>query len=91
MVKPRHGSLGDQRTRCHQADTLVRVFEENARVVAAGTPIMEVGDPSDLEAEIELLSSDAVNVNPGAEVSIGQWGGSAPLRGRVTLVEPEHF
>ena len=34
---------------------------------------MEVGDPSDLEAEIELLSSDAVNVNPGAEVSIGQW------------------
>lgn len=71
--------------------SVLNVFEENARVVAAGTPIMEVGDPSDLEAEIELLSSDAVNVKPGAEVSIGQWGGSAPLRGRVALVEPGAF
>ena len=49
---------------------------------------MEVGDPSDLEAEVELLSSDAVGVQPGAEVSIEQWGGSQPLRGKVTVVEP---
>jgi HlyD family secretion protein len=49
---------------------------------------MEVGDPTDLEAEIELLSSDAVGVQPGAEVSIEQWGGEKPLRGKVTLVEP---
>jgi len=49
---------------------------------------MEVGDPADLEAEIELLSSDAVSVQPGAEVSIEKWGGDAPLRGRVSMVEP---
>jgi HlyD family secretion protein len=67
------------------------VQEESARVVAAGTPLMEVGDPTDLEAEIELLSSDAVGVQPGAEVSIEQWGGSSPLRGKVAVVEPGGF
>ncbi len=67
---------------------VLSVQEESARTVAAGVALMEVGDPTDLEAEIELLSSDAVGVQPGAEVSIEQWGGAAPLRGKVTVVEP---
>jgi len=70
---------------------VLNVFEESARPVTPGLPIMEVGDPGDLEAEIELLSSDAVNVKPGAEVSIEQWGGGQPLRGKVALVEPGAF
>lgn len=70
---------------------VLNVFEESARPVAPGLPVMEVGDPKDIEAEIELLSSDAVNVRPGADVSIEQWGGGDPLRGKVTLVEPGAF
>ena len=70
---------------------VLNVFEESARVVAADTPIMEVGDPNDLEVEVELLSSDAVNVRVGAEVSIQEWGGNMPLSGKVTLVEPRAF
>jgi len=70
---------------------VLNVFEESARPVTPGLPIMEVGDPKDLEAEIELLSSDAVNVKPGADVSIEQWGGGEPLRGKVVLVEPGAF
>jgi HlyD family secretion protein len=70
---------------------VLNVFEESARVIAADTPIMEVGDPTDLEVEVELLSSDAVNVERGADVSIGQWGGGLPLRGKVALVEPGAF
>jgi HlyD family secretion protein len=70
---------------------VLNVYEESARVVTPATPIMEVGDPRDLEAEIELLSSDAVGVSPGADVSIEQWGGEAPLRGRVSIVEPGAF
>lgn len=70
---------------------VLNVYEESARMLAAGTQIMEVGDYTDLEAEIELLSSDAVGVQPGAEVSIEQWGGEAPLRGKVTVVEPGGF
>lgn len=67
---------------------VLNVLEESARTVPAGTPILEVGDPTDLESEIELLSSDAVGVKIGADVSIEQWGGDAPLRGKVTMVEP---
>lgn len=67
---------------------VLNVFEESARMLTAGTSIMEVGDPTDLEAEIELLSSDAVGVKPGAKVSIEQWGGEKPLQGKVTVVEP---
>ena len=67
---------------------VLNVFEESARMLTAGTQIMEVGDTTDIESEIELLSSDAVGVQPGAEVSIEQWGGDAPLRGKVTVVEP---
>lgn len=70
---------------------VLNVMEENARIVVAGTPIMEIGDPRDLEAEIELLSSDAVGVRPGAEVSIEQWGGDRPLRGKVEVIEPGGF
>ncbi len=67
---------------------VLNVTEESARILLAGASIMEVGDPTDLEAEIELLSSDAVGVQPGADVSIEQWGGDRPLRGRVIVVEP---
>ncbi len=70
---------------------ILNVYEENARTVTPGLPIMEVGDLRDLEAEIELLSSDAAGVAVGADVSIEQWGGEKPLRGRVTVVEPGGF
>ncbi len=70
---------------------VLKVQEESARLLTAGSPIMEVGDPTDLEAEIELLSSDAIAVQPGAEVSIEQWGGEQPLRGTVVMVEPGGF
>lgn len=70
---------------------VLNVFEESARPVASGLALLEVGDPTDLEAEIELLSSDAVAVRPGAEVSIEQWGGDRPLRGQVTVIEPGGF
>ena len=67
---------------------ILKVIEENARVVPAATPLLEVGDPRDMEAEIELLSADAAGVRVGADVSIEHWGGDRPLKGRVSLVEP---
>jgi HlyD family secretion protein len=70
---------------------VLNVFEESARPVTPGLPLLEVGDPADLEAEIELLSSDAVAVRVGAEVSIEHWGGERPLRGKVTVIEPGGF
>ena len=60
-------------------------------VVNAGTPILEVGDPADIEIEAEILSRDAVAIKPGADALVEQWGGDAPLKARVRLVEPAGF
>ncbi|MFP4003797.1 MAG: efflux RND transporter periplasmic adaptor subunit, partial [Alphaproteobacteria bacterium] len=68
---------------------ILRVLQESESVVAAGTPLVEIGDPrGDLEIVAELLSADAVRVSPGDRVIIGKWGGDAPLSGRVERVEP---
>jgi HlyD family secretion protein len=64
---------------------------ESEAVVAAGEPLLEVGDPDRLEIVSDLLSSDAVRVNPGQPVQVVQWGGEAPLRARVRRVEPSGF
>lgn len=70
---------------------ILRVLQESARVVPSGFPLMEVGDPTDLEARIEVLSRDGVAVSPGARVILEQWGGTQPLNARVRLVEPSAF
>jgi HlyD family secretion protein len=70
---------------------ILRVFQESARVVPAGFALLEVGDPADLEARIEVLSRDGVAIKPGARVTLEQWGGSEPLQARVRLVEPSAF
>ena len=57
----------------------------------AGTPLLEIGNPVDLEIVVDLLSADAVRVDPGDEVLIEQWGGGEPLHGRVRRVEPYGF
>jgi len=70
---------------------ILRVFQESARVVSGGFPLLEVGDATDLEVRIEVLSRDGVAIRPGARVMLEQWGGSAPLAARVRLVEPSAF
>jgi HlyD family secretion protein len=70
---------------------ILRVQQESAMMVTPGTPILEIGDPADLEIEAEILSRDAVNMKPGAEVLVDQWGGNVPLKARVRRVEPAAF
>lgn len=68
-----------------------RVLQKSAAVVAAGTNLLEIGDPTDLEVEIDVLSRDAVRVERGAPVLLEHWGGERPLHGSVRLVEPSAF
>ncbi len=67
---------------------ILRIEDPSERVVAAGAPLMTVGDLSKLEIVIELLSSEAVKVKPGMQVIIDGWGGSQPLKAKVQRVEP---
>jgi HlyD family secretion protein len=70
---------------------ILRVPEESSRIVNLGTTLMEIGDPSDLEIVIEVLSRDGAAVTPGTKVEFEQWGGGEPLQGTVRLVEPAAF
>ncbi len=73
------------------AGRVLHVFQESERPVAAGTPLLDLGDPADLEVVVELLSRDGAALAPGAPVELEQWGGPKPLEARVRLVEPAAF
>jgi HlyD family secretion protein len=70
---------------------VLRLFEESSRALTTGTPLMEIGDPADLEVVVETLSRDGASITPGTRVLLEHWGGEAPLEARVRLVEPAAF
>ncbi len=70
---------------------VLRVLQKSAGVVQAGTPLLEVGDPEALEVVVDLLTTDAVHIQPGTPVAIEGWGGDQPIAGRVRKVEPSAF
>ncbi|MDB4473750.1 HlyD family efflux transporter periplasmic adaptor subunit [Opitutaceae bacterium] len=70
---------------------VLRVLQESSRVVTGGVPILEVGDSTDLEVRVEVLSRDGVAIEPGARVWLEQWGGDFDLEARVRWVEPAAF
>ena len=70
---------------------VLRVLEESSRVVMSGLPLVEIGNPADLEVVVEVLSRDGAAIQPGTRVELEQWGGPEPLEARVRLVEPAAF
>ncbi|MEW8487932.1 MAG: HlyD family efflux transporter periplasmic adaptor subunit, partial [Candidatus Thiodiazotropha sp.] len=70
---------------------ILKILHKSEGVVAAGEPLVEIGDPTDLEIVADLLSSDAVKVEQGQRVIIENWGGDKPLEGAVRRVEPFGF
>ncbi|MFZ2158823.1 MAG: HlyD family efflux transporter periplasmic adaptor subunit [Bradyrhizobium sp.] len=69
---------------------VLRIIQDSEAVVQAGTPLIDIGDPADLEVVADLLSTDAVQIKVGAPVRIDGWGG-APMEGRVVRVDPAGF
>jgi HlyD family secretion protein len=71
---------------------ILKIHHECKGVVTAGQPILEVGDTSRLEIEIDVLSEDAVALSPGMRVLFHRWGkNQQPLEGRVRTIEPVGF
>lgn len=93
-------SAGDERTALNGWNfpiyspidgSVLRVMQESSAVVTPGAPLVELGNPSDLEVEIDVLSRDAVRIHPGDLVLLEHWGGAKPLEARVRVVEPSGF
>ncbi|WP_417320668.1 efflux RND transporter periplasmic adaptor subunit [Emcibacter sp.] len=70
---------------------VLRVMHKSEGVIAIGTPLAEIGDPANLEIVVEMLSRDAVKVQPGDRALIRRWGGEEEIDARVRLVEPSGF
>lgn len=66
---------------------VLRVLTESEQVVQAATPLVEIGDPANLEIVSDLLSRDAVRIAVGAEAEILNWGGP-PLSAQVSRIDP---
>lgn len=68
---------------------ILRIMQESETTLPAGAPVMEIGDiEGDLEVVVELISSDAVQVEPGQRALIEDWGGPQVLEGEVLRIDP---
>lgn len=85
------GPSGALPVRAPASGLVLRVLREDAGPVAAGEPLLEIGDPTSLEVVVDVLSSDAARIQPGMPARIEAWGGDSVLPGRVSSVEPSAF
>jgi len=69
------------------AGHVLKILQENEQVVLQGTPLVEIGDPDELELVVELLSTEAVRVQPGAPATVEGWGGPE-FPAKVERIEP---
>lgn len=90
LAEPANGVRAPTQLRSPAGGSVLRVLRESEQVVQAGEPIMQIGDPRDIDVIVELLSTDAVAVRPGAPARIEGWGGP-PLAARVRRVEPSGY
>ncbi|MFT4583373.1 MAG: HlyD family secretion protein [Gammaproteobacteria bacterium] len=86
-----HGACACVVMRAPVDGRILRILQQSERVVAAATPLVEIGNARDLEIVVDLLSSDAVKVLPGQRTIIERWGGTTILEGNVRVVEPFGF
>jgi HlyD family secretion protein len=69
---------------------VLRVAQTSEATLPAGADLLEIGDPARMEVVAELLTTDAVQAQPGRRAVIERWGGP-PVEGRVRRVEPAAF
>ncbi|MBS2027600.1 MAG: efflux RND transporter periplasmic adaptor subunit [Deltaproteobacteria bacterium] len=70
---------------------VLRVLRESSGAVGVGTPLLELGNPLEAEVVVDLLTQDAMQVQPGMPVALSDWGSGAPLAGHVRRVDPAAF
>lgn len=73
------------------ASRVLQIHRESEGVVATGEALLEIGDPAALEVAVDVLSADAVRIQPGTRVQLLRWGGSQVLEAVVRTTEPTGF
>lgn len=70
---------------------VLRLLQESAQSVTAGTPLLEIGDVAKLEIVIDVLSADALKIKPGNLILVQAGSGVPTLKAKVRQVEPSAF
>jgi HlyD family secretion protein len=96
LLQVRDGATGKPSARHWEVRTpvagqVLKVVQESEATVAMGAPLLEIGQPAELEVVVDVLSTDAVQIKPSAPVRFLRWGMPEPLAGRVRRVEPAAF
>jgi HlyD family secretion protein len=96
LIEPSSDLGADQASYCIRvyapvSGRVIRIVTESETVVQSGAPLLELGDPADLEIAVDLLSIDAVRIQEGAKAEIVSWGGAKRLHAVVSRIEPTGF
>jgi len=70
---------------------ILKIVQESEAVVSLGAPLVELGDPGDLEIAVDVLTTEAIRIMEGDKVIVTRWGGPTDLQGAVRRVEPSAF
>jgi HlyD family secretion protein len=73
------------------AAQVLKVYRDSEGVVSAGAPLLDVGDPGQLEVLLDMLTAEAAQLQAGGPALLSQWGGAGTLQARVRRVEPQAF
>lgn len=77
--------------RSPESGQVLKIPHKSEGSVSAGQPLIELGNPRALEVEVDVLSADAVRIQPGTRVLFERWGGEGVLEGAVRVIEPGAF
>jgi HlyD family secretion protein len=70
---------------------ILRLYEECERIVTAGSPIAEIGDPDRLEIVVDVLTEDAGRLEVGAPARVTTGAHGDTLHARILRIEPSAF
>jgi len=79
------------RVKAPVAGRVLRLHRDSEGPVAAGAPLLDIGDPRQLEVVTELLTEDAASLPEQARATLGHWGGEARPSARLVRIEPGAF
>jgi len=96
LIQPNDAALAENGAACcvhvraPVSGVVLSLAAESEQVIGAGAEIAALGDPSDIEVVVDLLSTDAVSIMPGVKAQVSDWGGE-PLNAVVESVDPAGF
>lgn len=68
---------------------VLSVAAVSERPVTIGAQLVSIGDPEQLQLVADILSNDAVRLEPGTRAYVERWGGDAVLEAKLERIDPK--